>query len=122
MTESRPIIACFAALVAACATAPTAAAGPSAVPLTSPKVLFIEANDAGLELTPTQVGAARYTVQMHNIGQYAVRIRLGRTIDVLVPPGGWRFRSILFRPATTYTVRAVAPLHGLAWSTTLSSS
>jgi hypothetical protein len=131
VTESRPIpisappvraLACLVALVAACATASTAAAGPSAVPLTSPKVLFIDATDSGVELDPTQVGAGLYMVQMHNIGEYTVRITLGRAIDVLVPPNGWRFRNVRFRSATTYTVRAVTPLHGLVWSTTLSSS
>jgi hypothetical protein len=133
VTESRPIpvsalqvrtLACFVSLVAACALASTASAGPSAaaVPLTNPKVLFILASDGGIELTPTQVGAARYTVQVHNIGEYTVRVTLGRAVDVLIPPSGWRFRTVLFRPATTYTVRVVTPHHGLAWSTTLSSN
>ena len=66
-------------------------------------------------------GAARYTVQVHNIGEYNVRVTIGRLIDVSVPQNGWRFREVRFRPSATYPVRAIAPQHGLAWDAALTS-
>jgi hypothetical protein len=73
------------------------------------------------ELSPTQVGAARYTVQVHNIGQYPVHVTIGRLLSVIVPPNGWRFGDARFRAGASYRVHAAGPLRGLVWDASLTS-
>jgi hypothetical protein len=100
--------------------APTAAARPLSGEL-SPKVLVVVTTGFGIELSPTQVGAARYTVQVHNIGQYPVHVTIGRLLSVIVPPNGWRFGDARFRAGASYRVHAAGPLRGLVWDASLTS-
>jgi len=122
MYRSRPKLRLSAvcALAAALTAVPTAAARPASAQ-TKPKVLAVVATGFGLQLTPTQVGAALYTVQVHNIGEYTVRVTIGRLLAVTVPPNGWRFRDVRFKSGVTYRVHAVGPLRGLVWDTSLTS-
>jgi hypothetical protein len=104
--------------------APTAAAATAAPASTQtdPKVLHIVTTGFGISLTPTEVEPARYTVQVLNIGQYAVHVTIGKSLDVVVPPGGWRFHDVLFKPGASYKVHAVASERYLTWDASFTAS
>jgi hypothetical protein len=89
---------------------------------TDPKVLHIVATGFGITLTPTEVGPAVYTVQVLNIGQYPVHVTIGKSLDVLVPSGGWRFRDVLFKAGASYKVHAVASERYLVWDASFTAS
>ena len=96
---------CAVALAALVASAPAAA--------TSPRVLGVLVTGTSIEVEPGSVEPELYTVQLHNIGQYAVRVRIGKSIDVVLPPNGWRFRDIRFVGGRTYAIRVVG--NGGSW-------
>lgn len=111
----------IAALAAVASPVGAATAARPTSARTTPKVLHVVATGYSIALTPTEVGAARYTVQVHNIGQYAVRVTMGGEFSVLVPRGGWQFRDVLFKAGKTYKIHAVAPLGHLVWDAAITA-
>jgi hypothetical protein len=75
----------------------------------SPRVLGVLVTGTSIDVEPASVDSELYTVQMHNIGQYTVHVRIGKTVDVVVPPNGWRFRDLRFVSGKTYAIRVVGP-------------
>ena len=101
----------------AIAAAVVALAAPAAQSAT-PRALGILTTGSGLDISPASVGPYQYTVQIHNIGQYPMRVRMLRTFTVLVPAGGWAFRVVHFRVGT-YQVMAAAS-HQKPWISSVS--
>ena len=112
-------IAALAAVVASPAIGATSSRPAAAQ--TDLKVLHVVTDPWGIELTPTEVAPAHYTVQVHNIGAYAVHVTIGKLVNVVVAPNGWKFRDVVFRPGARYPVHAVAPLTHLTWDAVLAS-
>jgi hypothetical protein len=114
---------CAVAALAAVVASPAVGATSSrpAAAQTDLRVLHVVTDYWGIELTPTAVGPAHYTVQVHNIGAYAVHVTIGKLVDVMVGPNGWQFRDVVFRPGASYPVHAVAPLTHLTSNAVLSS-
>jgi hypothetical protein len=123
VTEGRARRLCAVAALAAVVASPAAGAA-SARPASTQtdfKVLHIATDAWGFQLTPPVVGAAQYTVQVHNIYAYTVHVTIGKLVDVIVKPDGWVFRDATFRPHATYPVHAVAPQVKLSWDAVLTS-
>lgn len=103
-----------AALVAAAVLALAAPAAQGG----SPRVLGVVTTGFGIEISPASVGAQEYTVQVHNLTQYTVKVRMQHGFTVVVPPNGWVFPVVHFH-AGTYQVVALAPRHQ-RWITSVS--
>jgi hypothetical protein len=66
----------------------------------SPRALGILMTGYGIDVSPSSIGPEEYTVQVHNIGQYAVKVRLQGGFALVVPPNGWAFPVVHLRVGT----------------------
>jgi hypothetical protein len=72
----------------------------------TPRVLQVVATGWSVEIDPTTVGLEVYTLQVHNLGQTPVRVRMPGKFSVIVPANGWKFPVVDFRRAGSYRVEA----------------
>jgi hypothetical protein len=105
----RVAVALAAAVLALAATAAQGA---------TPRVLTIITMGYGIDVSPGSVGAEEYTVQVHNIAQDTVKVRLQRGFTVVVPPNGWAFPVVHFRVGT-YQILAIGR-HHQRWTASVS--
>ena len=73
----------------------------------------------GIDVSPASIGPEEYTVQVHNLSQYPVKVRLQGGFTVGVPPNGWVFPVVHLRVGT-HRIVAVVPHHGLSWDGSVS--